>query len=109
MKKEKKSYLIDMDGVLVHGSVPIPGAAEFIQKLIEEKRKFLILTNNPLYTTRDLGVVAFLLDEFGVHYIVVGDPEREQYGTVGLSKFDELPVAFANDRVTIYRWQPAAP
>lgn len=54
MKKEKKSYLIDMDGVLVHGSVPIPGAAEFIQKLIEEKRKFLILTNNPLYTTRDL-------------------------------------------------------
>lgn len=62
-----------------------------------------------IYTTRDLGVVAFLLDEFGVHYIVVGDPEREQYGTVGLSKFDELPVAFANDRVTIYRWQPAAP
>ena len=35
--------------------------------------------------------------------------KRQQYGTVGLSKFDELPVAFANDRVTIYRWQPAAP
>ena len=54
MKNRKKSYLIDMDGVLVHGSMPLPGAAEFIQTLIEEKRKFLILTNNPLYTTRDL-------------------------------------------------------
>ena len=62
-----------------------------------------------IYTTRDLGVVGFLLDEFGVQYIIVGDLEREQYGSSGLAKFEELPVAFANDRVTIYRWQPAAP
>jgi NagD protein len=43
-----------MDGVLVHGKNMIPGADDFINRLIEEKRKFLILTNNPLYTTRDL-------------------------------------------------------
>jgi len=54
MAKEKKNYLIDMDGVLVHGKKLIPGADGFINRLIEEKRKFLILTNNPLYTTRDL-------------------------------------------------------
>ncbi len=27
------NYLIDMDGVLVHGNTPIPGAVEFIQQL----------------------------------------------------------------------------
>jgi NagD protein len=54
MAKLKKSYLIDMDGVLIHGSALIPGADDFINRLVEEKRKFLILTNNPLYTTRDL-------------------------------------------------------
>lgn len=54
MPKKKKSFLIDMDGVLVHGTNPIPGATDFINRLKEEKRKFLILTNNPLYTTRDL-------------------------------------------------------
>ncbi len=50
----KKSFLIDMDGVLVHGKKPIDGAKEFIETLTQQKRKFLILTNNPLYTRRDL-------------------------------------------------------
>lgn len=50
----KKSYLIDMDGVLVHGKKQLPGAADFIRCLVDEHRKFLILTNNPLYTRRDL-------------------------------------------------------
>ncbi len=54
MAKEKKNFLIDMDGVLVHGSNMIRGADAFINTLILDKRKFLILTNNPLYTTRDL-------------------------------------------------------
>jgi len=50
----KKSFLIDMDGVLVHGKKPIEGANKFIQALKDQKRKFLVLTNNPLYTRRDL-------------------------------------------------------
>lgn len=49
-----KNYLIDMDGVLVSGRKPIPGAPEFIQRLRERERKFLILTNNPMYTPGDL-------------------------------------------------------
>ena len=51
---EKKNFLIDMDGVLVHGSRIVPGADTFIANLIADGRKFAILTNNSLYTTRDL-------------------------------------------------------
>ena len=53
-KITNKNYLIDMDGVLVKGKTPIAGAPEFIERLLERKIKFLILTNNPLYTQRDL-------------------------------------------------------
>ncbi len=49
-----KSYLIDMDGVIVRGSELIPGADAFLERLHQRQIKFLILTNNPLYTPRDL-------------------------------------------------------
>jgi NagD protein len=49
-----KSYLIDMDGVIVRGSELIPGADAFLDRLHQRQIKFLILTNNPLYTPRDL-------------------------------------------------------
>ncbi|MCC6490758.1 MAG: HAD family hydrolase [Candidatus Hydrogenedentes bacterium] len=49
-----KNYLIDMDGVLVSGSRIIPGADAFVRRLHERDLKFLVLTNNPLYTPRDL-------------------------------------------------------
>lgn len=51
-----KNYLIDMDGVLMRGSRPILGAPEFIARLEERGAKFLVLTNNSLYTPRDLQV-----------------------------------------------------
>ena len=61
-----------------------------------------------IYTANDLGSVAALLDELGVTYIYVGDLEAGTYGAAGLEKFRErLEVAYSNDRVTIYRWQPA--
>jgi NagD protein len=50
----KKTYLIDMDGVLVHGKHAIPGAVDFIQRLIDGGHKYLILTNNSRYTPSDL-------------------------------------------------------
>ena len=49
-----KNYLIDMDGVLVQGKRLIPGADGFIERLKTSSSKFLILTNNPLYTPGDL-------------------------------------------------------
>ena len=45
-----KNYLIDMDGVLVRGNVPIPGAVDFIAQLVTRQARFLILTNNSIYT-----------------------------------------------------------
>ena len=49
-----KNYLIDMDGVLVSGSTMIPEADGFIERLKDQDIKFLVLTNNPLYTPGDL-------------------------------------------------------
>jgi NagD protein len=43
-----------MDGVLVHEEEPIPGAAEFVHRLTGTGRPFLLLTNNSIYTPRDL-------------------------------------------------------
>lgn len=49
-----ESWLTDMDGVLVHEGHAIPGAPEFIATLREKERPFLILTNNSIFTPRDL-------------------------------------------------------
>ncbi len=49
-----KSYIVDMDGVIVAGNRLIPGARDFVSRLTERGAKFLILTNNPLYTPLDL-------------------------------------------------------
>lgn len=43
-----------MDGVLVHGGVAVPGAARFVESLASAGRDLLVLTNNSLYTPRDL-------------------------------------------------------
>ena len=47
-------WLTDMDGVLVHEGRALPGAAEFLDRLRERDRRFLVLTNNSIYTPRDL-------------------------------------------------------
>ena len=49
-----KSWLTDMDGVLVHEERAIPGASEFIAKLQSSGLRFLVLTNNSIFTPRDL-------------------------------------------------------
>ncbi|HLV99212.1 MAG TPA: HAD-IIA family hydrolase [Ktedonobacterales bacterium] len=54
--EKPKTYLMDMDGVLVRGPNLIPGADEFVARLREAGKPFLILTNNSLYTQRDLQV-----------------------------------------------------
>ncbi len=48
------SWLTDMDGVLVHEDRALPGAAEFIAALQQFGRPFLVLTNNSIFTPRDL-------------------------------------------------------
>jgi NagD protein len=53
-RRETHSWLLDMDGVLVHEEHLIPGADTFIARLRELGRRFLVLTNNSIYTQRDL-------------------------------------------------------
>jgi NagD protein len=48
------SYLMDMDGVLVHEDHIIPGADEFIAELNTRGTNYVVVTNNPIYTRRDL-------------------------------------------------------
>jgi len=54
MTREIYSWLSDMDGVLVHEGHAIPGAAEFVAALRDKDRPFLLLTNNSIFTPRDL-------------------------------------------------------
>jgi NagD protein len=53
-RKPIESWLTDMDGVLIHEGSLIPGADEFIRRLRDSGRQFLVLTNNSSYTPRDL-------------------------------------------------------
>jgi len=48
------NYLIDMDGVLISGDTTIPGADSFVARLNARDAKYLVLTNNPIYTPKDL-------------------------------------------------------
>ncbi|HTC72367.1 MAG TPA: TIGR01457 family HAD-type hydrolase, partial [Solirubrobacteraceae bacterium] len=52
--REIRSWLMDMDGVLVREEVSIPGADRFLERLRELGLPFLVLTNNSTYTRRDL-------------------------------------------------------
>ncbi len=47
-------WLTDMDGVLVREEQALPGAAEFLAELQAVGVRFQLLTNNSIYTARDL-------------------------------------------------------
>jgi NagD protein len=53
-RKRAEYWLTDMDGVLVHEGNALPGAADFLERLVECQRRFLVLTNNSIFTPRDL-------------------------------------------------------
>jgi NagD protein len=52
--REIRSWLMDMDGVLVREEQAISGADRFLARLREAGLPFLVLTNNSIYTPRDL-------------------------------------------------------
>ncbi|CAN5146275.1 HAD-IIA family hydrolase [soil metagenome] len=51
---EIECWLTDMDGVLVHENQPVPGAAELLQQWRDQDAPYLVLTNNSIFTPRDL-------------------------------------------------------
>lgn len=75
-----QNFLIDMDGVLVRGNRLIPGADTFLARLRELRREFLVLTNNPMYTPRDL---SHRLNSFGLEI----PPERLFTSAVATASF----------------------
>lgn len=48
------AWLTDMDGVLVREEQAIPGADRWLALLQQQGRPFMVLTNNSMYTRRDL-------------------------------------------------------
>jgi len=53
-RDEIECWLTDMDGVLVHENQALPGAAELLQQWTDAGTPFLVLTNNSIFTPRDL-------------------------------------------------------
>ena len=86
-----EAWLTDMDGVLMTEGVPVPGAAEFVVRLIERDRPFLVLTNNSIFTRRDL---AARLAHAGLHV-----PESRIWtSAMATAQFlsDQMPAAAAH-------------
>lgn len=53
-RDEIECWLTDMDGVLVHENHALPGASQLIQQWRDDGTPFLVLTNNSIFTPRDL-------------------------------------------------------
>ena len=53
-RSEIECWLTDMDGVLVHENQPLPGASALLEQWRDEGKPFLVLTNNSIFTPRDL-------------------------------------------------------
>jgi NagD protein len=53
-RKGVRTWLIDLDGVLVHEEHALPGADRFIARMNELGVPYMVLTNNSIYARRDL-------------------------------------------------------
>lgn len=52
--RNKKGFIIDMDGVIYHGNRLLPGVTEFVAWLYREGKQFLFLTNGSGKSPREL-------------------------------------------------------
>ncbi|PKH20537.1 UMP phosphatase [Enterobacterales bacterium CwR94] len=50
-----KNVICDIDGVLMHDNTAVPGAAEFLKRILEQDMPLVVLTNYPSQTAQDLG------------------------------------------------------
>ena len=51
---EQRSWLCDMDGVLIAEGKMVEGADRFLGRLRETATPFLVLTNNSLFSPREI-------------------------------------------------------
>jgi len=52
--RSKKGFICDMDGVIYHGNVLLPGVKEFVNWLYDNDKNFLFLTNASDRTPKEL-------------------------------------------------------
>ncbi len=52
----KSGFICDMDGVIYHGNKVLEGVPEFVNWLIDNKKKFVFLTNSPEKTPQELSM-----------------------------------------------------
>ena len=52
--EKKNGFICDMDGVIYHGNLLLPGVKEFVAWLYRENKKFLFLTNDSRKTPQEL-------------------------------------------------------
>ena len=68
--RAKKGYIIDMDGVIYHGNMLLPGVERFVDFLKKNDKRFLFLTNSseraPRELQQKLNQNGYHLDEDGV-------------------------------------------
>jgi NagD protein len=50
----KKGFMCDMDGVIYHGDILLPGVKEFVEWLNKNDKEYLFLTNSPERTPLEL-------------------------------------------------------
>lgn len=74
--RQKKGFIIDMDGVLYHGNKLLPGVKEFVDWLIASDKRFVFLTNSSERTPKELQEK---LQRMGIHV------EKESFYTSALA------------------------
>ena len=77
-----KNVICDIDGVLMHDNVAVPGAAEFLHGIMDKGLPLVLLTNYPSQTGQDL---ANRFATAGVDGIVTYELPKEQGQEYGLS------------------------
>ena len=82
-----KSYMFDIDGTLLLGNSPVPGAAKFLEVLRNDKVPFFFLTNNSTNTHEE---IVARLDKVGVYatpdeIVSCSDPVPEYFKKVNTS------------------------
>ena len=51
---EKKGFICDMDGVIYHGNIVLPGVKDFIEWLQDNHKEYLFLKNNSGMTPKEI-------------------------------------------------------
>jgi NagD protein len=90
VREKAKCWLTDMDGVLVREEHALPGAAEFLQRLVEAKRPFLVLPGGSAYVIGEAGMttalheVGYTLTDVEPDFVVLG--ETRTYSFTAITK-----------------------